>query len=189
MSIASIPSFGSLAPVRGRRSPARALAAVGGALLLAALLQTAGAAYWPLGWPRPDLVLTIAVAWGYLRGGGEGFLAGAVGGALLDLSSSGPFGLHVLALGLATLIVANHTGPFASSLLRRVAGALLAGAIVHLVLMTVMQLRGWDVWWSAALFRAMLPALAVDAALVLVWYVLLRRLPEPALEPLGMEAR
>jgi rod shape-determining protein MreD len=186
MSIASIPEFGALAPVRGRRSPARTMAAVGLGLVLATLVQTTGAAYLPPGWPRPDLVLTIAVAWGYLRGGGEGFLAGAVGGVLLDLSSSGPFGLHVLALGLATLVVANNSGAFARSTARRAIGALVAGGMMHLLLMVVMQLRGWELWWPAAVLRAMLPALAVDAALVLVWYAVLRRLPEPPQDAIGV---
>lgn len=186
MGIASIPEFGALAPVCGRRSPTRALAAVGLGLLVATLVQTTGAVYLPTGWPRPDLVLTIAVAWGYLRGEGEGFLAGAVGGALLDLSSSGPFGLHVLAVGLAALVVANSTGPFARGTVRRAAGAIVAGGIVHVLLMVAVQIRGWEIWWSAAVLRAMLPALVGDAALVLVWYTLLRRLPEPALDSVSV---
>jgi rod shape-determining protein MreD len=188
MSIASIPNLGAMEAVRGRRSPGRALAAVAVALVLAALAQTSVASVLPSTWPRPDLVLVVAVAWGYLRGGGEGFLAAVLGGALLDLSSSGPFGLHVLAFGLASLAVANSHGPFAGSVLRRAIGAAAAAGLAHLVLMVVMQLRGWDVWWTATLFRTLLPALAADAALVPLAYVLLRRLPEPAPDTVGGEA-
>src|SRR3954447_15514122 len=57
MSIANIPRFGSLAPVRQRRSPARDFVVVGVALLLATLLQTSAAAFLPPTWARPDLVL------------------------------------------------------------------------------------------------------------------------------------
>ena len=82
MSIANVPQFGALAPVRQRRSPARHFVVAGAALLVAALAQTTAAAYLPPTWARPDLVLMVALAWAYLRGGGEGFLAGVVGGLL-----------------------------------------------------------------------------------------------------------
>ncbi len=186
MSIANIPRFGSLAPVRQQRSPARDFVVVGLALLATALAQTTAAAYLPPNWARPDLVLMVALAWAYLRGGGEGFLAGVIGGLLLDLSSSVPFGLHVLAYGLALWLVGNENGPFAASAPRRVAGGVIAAALVHGLVLVVMQLRGWDVWWSAALFRSLLPALALDAVTLVAFYALLRRLPAPAPEPSGL---
>jgi rod shape-determining protein MreD len=186
MSIANIPHFGSLAPVRQRRSSARDFAVVGAALLGAALAQTTAAAYLPPSWARPDLVLMVALAWAYLRGGGEGFLAGVVGGLLLDLSSSVPFGLHVLAYGLALWLVGNENGPFAPSMPRRVVGAVVAAVLMHGLVLVVMQLRGWDVWWSAALFRSLLPAVALDVVVLLACYLLLRRLPAPAPDPLGL---
>src|SRR5919199_6016643 len=136
MGIANIPHFGSLAPVRPRRSPARDLALVGAALLLAVLVQTSATASLSPTVPRPDLALLVALAWAYLRGGGEGFLAGVVAGALLDLSSSAPFGLHIFALGLALLVTGSEHGPFAGSTPRRPAGAVLAAAIVHAVVLT-----------------------------------------------------
>ena len=186
MSIANIPRFGSLAPVRQQRSPARDFAVVGVALLVAGLAQTTAAAYFPPSWARPDLVLMVALAWAYLRGGGEGFLAGVVGGLLLDLSSSVPFGLHIFAYGLALWLVGNENGPFVASAPRRVAGAVVAAALVHGLVLLVVQLRGWDVWWSAALFRSLLPALALDAVILVACYLLLRRLPAPTPEPLGL---
>jgi rod shape-determining protein MreD len=128
----------------------------------------------------------VALAWAYLRGGGEGFLAGVVGGLLLDLSSSVPFGLHVLAYGLALWLVGNENGPFAPSMPRRVVGAVVAAVLVHGLVLVVMQLRGWDVWWSAALFRSLLPAVALDVVVLLACYLLLRRLPAPAPDPLGL---
>jgi rod shape-determining protein MreD len=188
MSIANIPRFGSLAPVRQRRSPARDFVVVGAALLGAALVQTTAAAFFPPSWARPDLVLMVALAWAYLRGGGEGFLAGVLGGLLLDLSSSVPFGLHVLAYGLALWLVGSENGPFAASLPRRVAGAIVAAALVHGVVLVAMQVRGWDVWWSAALFRSLLPALALDAVVLVACYGLLGWLPTPAAEPRGMRS-
>src|SRR5712692_911905 len=105
-------NISALAPVRSRRSPTRALVVVAATLLLAALVQTAAGAYLPAGWPRLDLVLLIALAWGYLRGSAEGFVAAVTGGALLDVMSTAPFGLHILALGAAALLIGQAGGLF-----------------------------------------------------------------------------
>jgi rod shape-determining protein MreD len=181
--IANIPSLGSLAPIRSGRSPTRALVGVGLALLAGALVQTSATLYLPSAVPRPDLVLVVALAWGFLRGSGEGFLAAVAGGLLLDCQGTAPFGLHVLAFGLAALVVSGD-GAFSTSALRRSTGAVVAAAIVHLLMLAVLQMRGWEPLWPVALVRGTLPALAADAALLPVCYALLRRLPEPAAEPL-----
>ena len=183
MGIANIPNLGSLAPVRSRRSPPLALLGVGVVLLAAALLQTSVALYLPATAPRPDLVLVVALAWGFLRGSGEGFVAALVGGLLLDLAGATAFGLHIFGFGLAALVVSGE-GAFASSPLRRSLGAVVAAAIVHLLLLGVLQMRGWELVWPVALIRGTIPALACDAALLPLCYALLQRLPEPAGEPL-----
>jgi rod shape-determining protein MreD len=183
MGIANIPNLGALAPVRSRRSPPVALLGVALALLGAALVQTSVALYLPATAPRPDLVLVVALAWGFLRGSGEGFVAALLGGLLLDLAGVGPFGLHLLGYGLAALVVSGE-GTFATSPLRRSLGAVVAAAVVHLLLLVVLQMRGWELLWPVALIRGTIPALACDAALLPLCYALLRRLPEPAGEPL-----
>jgi rod shape-determining protein MreD len=178
-------NISALAPVRSRRSPTRALVAVAATLLLAAVVQTTAGAYLPAGWPRLDLVLLFALAWGYLRGSAEGFLAAVMGGALLDLLSAAPFGLHMLALGAASLLIGQAGALFADSALRRSVGAVAAAAVVHLVAMVVVQLHGWEIWWPAVLVRSILPALAADAVILPVCYSLLQRLPEPQADALG----
>jgi len=178
-------NISALAPVRSRRSPTRALIGVAATLLVAAIVQTTAGAYLPAGWPRLDLVLLIALAWGYLRGSAEGFLAAVTGGALLDLLSAAAFGLHVLALGAAALLIGQAGALFSGSALRRSVGAIVAAAVVHLVAMVIVQLHGWEVWWPAVLIRSILPALAADAVVLPVCYVLLEHLPEPQLDALG----
>jgi rod shape-determining protein MreD len=170
--------LGTLEPTTGQRSPTSALVALAAALLVAALLQSTVAARLPTTLPRPDIVLLIALAWGFLRGSGEGVLASIVGGLLLDLTSSGPFGLHALIFAVATLLVTNDRGPFFADPVRRSLGAAAAAALVHVFTLTAVQLRGWDVWWSAVAFRSILPAVVVDAALLPVCYALLRTLPK-----------
>src|SRR4029078_5238630 len=101
-------------------------------LLGAALLQTSVAIYLPATAPRPDLVLVVALAWGFLRGGGEGFVAALLGGMLLDLAGATTFGLHIFGFGLAALVVSGE-GTFASSPLRRSLRAVVGAAVRHRV--------------------------------------------------------
>ncbi len=166
--LSDAPVLEALAPVAPRRESAAVLLGLGASVVGAWLLQTTVTAFLPLTWPRPDVVLVTALLWGFLRGANEGLLAAIVGGVLLDLSSSGPFGLHLLALGLAVFLVANPSGPFGRSPLRRAAGTGLAAGGVHLVLLVVLQLRGWDIWWAAALGRSLAPALVLDVLAVVV---------------------
>jgi rod shape-determining protein MreD len=175
----NVPTLTSLAPVPRRPASRGAPLILGAALLLAALLQTGGAIYLPSGAPRPDLVLLVALAWGFRRGGDEGIWAGLAGGALLDLCSSAPFGLHMLTYGTALLVTAGAQTPFAPSFLRRVGGTLLAVTTVHLLSLVLLQTRGWEVWWPAAMVRAILPAIAADTVLFPLCYALLPRPPEP----------
>lgn len=164
--LSDAPLLEALAPVAPPRASAAVLVGLGASVVGAWLLQTTVTAFLPLTWPRPDVVLVTALLWGFVRGANEGLLAAIVGGILLDLSSSGPFGLHMLALGLAVFLVASPAGPFGRSLLRRVAGTGLAVGLVHLVLGVVLQLRGWDIWWTAALVHSLAPALVLDALAV-----------------------
>ena len=172
-------NLSALAPVRAGQSRGRSIAAVGAALLLAALAQTSAAVYLPPVVPHPDLVLLVALAWGFLRGRGEGFVAGIAGGLLLDLCSSTPFGLHVLALGLATLLVDAAGATLADGIVRRSVGGVVAAAIVHVLAIGAIQLHGWELWSPATAMRSVLPALAADALILPGCYALLRRLPEP----------
>jgi rod shape-determining protein MreD len=172
-------NLGTVEPAAPHRSPPGALLALAAALLVAALLQSTVSAHLPAALPRPDLVLLLALAWGFLHGSGEGALAGGVGGLLLDLTSSGPFGLHAVTFALATLAITNDRGPFFADPVRRSLGAVAGAGLVHLLTLTAVQLRGWDVWWSAVAIRSILPALAIDAALLPVGYALLRTLPKP----------
>ncbi|HLI25858.1 MAG TPA: rod shape-determining protein MreD [Chloroflexota bacterium] len=164
--------LGALAPVQHRRS-ARWLI-VGGLLLPAAVVgQTTGALYLPEGWPRADIGLAVALAWAWRRGRGEGVGLALGGGLLLDLASAAPLGLHVLALGLALLLVESAGELLAGSWPGRLVATVCAGALVHLVVLTGLWLRGWAIDWSRALAQATLPALGADLVVGVVLYYLL----------------
>ena len=164
--------YGALAPVEARGRAARPLL-VGVVLLLAAALgQTTAAPWAPSGLPRLDVVLALALAWCFRRGRGEGVLLALAGGLLLDLSSAGPFGLHTLALGLALLLVEGAGETLTGSWPRRLLASVLTGALVELVALGVLVLRGWGLPTPGGLARAALPTIGADLILVLVLYVL-----------------
>ncbi|MBX5492374.1 MAG: rod shape-determining protein MreD [Chloroflexi bacterium] len=171
--------LGALAPVQGGRRSWRRLA-IAAVLLLAALAgQTTAGLYLPSAWPRVDWVLALALAWAWRRGRGEGVLVALVGGLLLDLASAGPPGLHVLALGLALLLAESAGEPVVRGWPGRLLVAACAGALVHLVLLAGLWLRGWLLDWSRVLAQATLPAVGADLIVVIVLYYLVGALLAP----------
>ena len=64
---------------------------------------------------RPDLPVLVVLTWGLAFGGGQGLIAAAFSGVLLDSLSAVPFGAHLLALVPAVLLgAARETDLFAS---------------------------------------------------------------------------
>jgi rod shape-determining protein MreD len=177
--------FASVESVTAPRHSLGALLGVSAALLGAWLVQTVVVVHFPPLAPRPDLVLLIALAWGYLRGSWEGMGLAIAGGLLLDGSSSAPFGVHVLGLTVTTGLVTSEQGPFARGTVRRALGAALAATALHLLALTSLQLSGWEVWWPAATVRVVMPTVLLDAALLPLCYRLLQSLPQPKSQTLA----
>ncbi|MBI2200730.1 MAG: rod shape-determining protein MreD [Armatimonadetes bacterium] len=84
----------------------------GGALIVAALVQTAWLVRMPIAGAVMDPVLVLAVATGILRGAESGAVVGLAGGLLQDLLSGGPLGMH----GLSKLVVGFGSGLFERSI-------------------------------------------------------------------------
>lgn len=70
-------------------------------LILTYVLQTAVVPAWAL--PALDLLLTLALVCGLVVSPPDARLAGWITGLAQDIGSSGPLGLHALALGLAVM--------------------------------------------------------------------------------------
>lgn len=70
-------------------------------LILAYVLQTTAVPTWAL--PVVDLLLALALVCGLAGSPPDARLAGWVTGLAQDIGSSGPLGLHALALGLAVM--------------------------------------------------------------------------------------
>lgn len=110
----------------------------GGALIVAALVQTAWLGRMPIAGAVMDPVLVLAVATGILRGAESGAVIGLAGGLLQDLLSGGPLGMH----GLSKLVVGFGSGLFERSIyienpflpaVAAFAGTLLGEALLNIV--------------------------------------------------------
>lgn len=123
----------------------------------------------------PNLLLVIVVCWSVVRGVSDGLVWAFVGGLGLDVVAGSPLGTLSLALMVPCLLGGlGRRRVFANHLL--LPGLILALATpLHgwLILLT-QQLRGLPVDWAGATVRVILPELALNLALMLVIYPVLR---------------
>jgi rod shape-determining protein MreD len=118
-----------------------------------------------------DLVLLLAVAWSIRRGIEDGIVWAILGGLALDTLSAGPFGVSVIAVGVAA-VVAGSVGPS----LRRASALLpllltpLASVIATLSAALLFVLVGRVVSWPSTVALVVLPAAVLDSLAMLVVY-------------------
>lgn len=146
-------------------------------LALAAGVQGAVLAQYPLFGGTPDLVLLLVLSWtlvGELQGG---VVWGLLGGLCLDLLSAGPLGAAVLGLMLATFLAGLTEGRFWRSHVLLPLAVVLGGTLVyHLTLLLVLSATGHGVPWGVALVQITLPAMLLNTLLMLPVYTLVRGL-------------
>src|SRR5581483_8576686 len=93
---------------------------------------------------RPDLALVLVVGWAWIRGWEEGVIAGAIGGLMIDIASTTPFGINIFRLTVLGLIA----GLVMDRLARTGAALPIAG----------LQAAGWTVDWERALTTTAVPS-------------------------------
>lgn len=120
---------------------------------------------------KADLVLLLVIAWSIRRGPGEGIAWAVVGGIAVDLLSAEPFGVAVIALGLAA-VVAGSLGPSLrqSSALLPLAITPFVSIVATLAAAAVLSLIGWPVFWPVTVALVVLPATVVNSVAMLAVY-------------------
>jgi rod shape-determining protein MreD len=126
---------------------------------------------------RPELALVVVVGWGTVRGWEEGLVAGLLGGLLADLASVGPFGVHMLRLG----IVGLAAGLLVNRLVRTSAvlpvGAAAVGSLLSFAIGVVgLQAAGWVASWEHALVFEAVPRAVLTSATMAVAFPVVRAL-------------
>ncbi len=124
-----------------------------------------------------DLVLLLTLGW-TLAGDWEGGLAwGFIGGVCLDLLSGGPLGGSALALVFVAFLASLSEGRFwRSHVLLPLATSLLGTLGFHFIYLIVLSFSGRPVDWLAGVTRIILPALFLNALLIVPIYHGLRGL-------------
>ncbi len=135
-------------------------------LTLVAIFQGTAAPQIRIGGGYPDLMLLSVVSWQLVQTRGEGYSWAFIGGLIIDLISGGPFGASILGL-LAAAAVADRVGgglardqvalPLISSFLGTFA--------FHGVYLIVLQVFGWTIDLTDAVFRVVLPSAVINMIL------------------------
>ena len=145
------------------------------ALLLLPLLAAAQSTLIPLlGWvakARLDLVLVVVLAWNLASPHAESILWAFIGGLAMDALSGGPMGTTVMALLTATVLANFMSARVSEShIFLRIAVAVAGSVLYYLVYSIVLAFSGWQVDWISALASILLPASALNTALMLLLF-------------------
>lgn len=148
-------------------------------LALIALLQASVGRHLVLLGATPDFMLLSIVAWGLLRGVGEGVLWGFVGGMWLSVFSGGPFGVAALVLmGAGALAGAGHSTVYRGRLVLPVVMTMGASAASALLWLFALYVTGRSVPWLSTLVRVALPSMMLNSLLIIPAYAIFRWLDQ-----------
>lgn len=143
-------------------------------LTSAALLQSSFLPHLSWGGLKPDLVVTLVISWGLLRGANEGLLWALVGGLALDLLSATPLGLSSLILTLLILLTSlGQKRIYRANILFPLAIIFLATLGYNLASLLAWQLLGRPASWWSSLLEILLPTAFLNTLVIFPLYPLL----------------
>lgn len=117
----------------------------------------------PLG-VSPDLVLIFAVVWAVTRGEEGLLITIPLIGAIQDLTTSDPVGTSVLALApVIPIAFAMRSRALDSQFLPVIGAVMAASACYGVISMAVLGLVGQDIAVFSAIYRAVIPAIIINA--------------------------
>ncbi len=123
----------------------------------------------------PNLLLVVVVCWSLIRGLYDGLIWGFVGGLALDVIAGLPLGTSSLALMATTPLAGlGKNSVFPGSLTLPVLLVALATPVYGWLVLLTELLRGIPVDWLASSVRVIGPEIAINGALVIVVYPVLR---------------
>lgn len=147
-----------------------------GLLLVGALAEATLGYRLEVGGGRPNLVLLMVLAWGWLRGIEEGAMAGLAGGLALDLVSGTPFGLYTAILTVIGTVAAVGEATLYRGSLVLISSAVLATVAYHGAFVLLLQALGWTMPGFIVLIRGLAPTVLFNVVLMPIVWVLAQRL-------------
>ena len=146
-------------------------------LTAATLIQTTLLPRLTIAGVHPELVFLLTIAWSLLRGPVEGVVWGFIGGILLDLFSTGPFGVFTLALMFVCFTAGLGEGAvFRQNMLLPIVTTFGASLLFHLTALVLLRTLDWPVHWSRTLVHVVGPTTLLNTGLMPFVYAGARRL-------------
>ena len=124
---------------------------------------------------KPNLLLMAVVCWGTMRGVRQAVAWGAFGGILLDIMSSVPFGINLIALLPVSLCTGmNETKMLENTLLLSLAIVFVGTFIYGVCFLLIVQATGSHVYWVEDMMRNLIPSALVNTLLtpLMYWFLL-----------------
>lgn len=132
-------------------------------LVAAGILQTTLLPHLVLLNVKPDLVLLLVVTWGTIRGPYEGIGWGLVGGMVLDLLGTTPFGTATIAMvAVAFLTSIGEFNLVRSTLLLPIILMFGGTMAFYGIFLLIMQASGAVVEWATVVHSTLVPASVVN---------------------------
>jgi len=115
----------------------------------------------------PDLMLLVVVSWNLLRGAREGIVWALGGGLLLDLLSSGPFGVATISVALASLLAGlGELNIFQGSPWLPPAASILATIVYYTTYLIILRISGRPLQWTPTMLQVVVPAVLLNVLLM-----------------------
>lgn len=116
----------------------------------------------------PDLLLTLVVCWSLMGDGTGGLLWAFLAGVVADLISGAPLGSSALALmPVALLGGAGRNSVYGNNTLLPIVLVLVATPLHGVITLGLQQVGGLPVDWIGSFTRVILPAMVLNALLML----------------------
>ena len=149
-------------------------------MVVAAILQATLLPYLSIEGVKPHLVLVLVCIWGLLSGSKEASLWALMGGFVLDLFSSAPFGVATLSLVAVGLLSGweQVRGIHSTVLLPILVAVTSVGH--DLVFWVQLQLLGWHIPLAEEMLQTVLVGMLLNVGLAFVLYPLVRWLSQMA---------
>ncbi len=123
---------------------------------------------------RPNLIIIVMALWIAFRGT-EGFVWSFLGGLMLDLLASTPFGSITLGIMIGNLIAeAIDQSPIVPDLVRVFIRIAVVTALTHVTIIAAILIKKININVVDSISGVLLPTIAVNCAIALIVYVAFR---------------
>lgn len=140
------------------------------AVLMLALVQTSALPLFSLFGGRPDLLLTLLVAWMLARGLDDALPMVTLSGMALGLLSGGPAGVPLIALALVSMLAFSREAHVLQPDVLAVILAFVGTVAYQIVFLIAAVLGGRTVGWGDAFVGVILPGAIINAMLIVPAY-------------------